>query len=83
MSIATETTQMTPEQLAAKKKAEDKAKYEMGLVRKWEKFMGPIRERISEEHRTQKPQAQRDFFRYEHPDLEREGIVFNGQCKDR
>lgn len=76
MNIATDSAQLTPEQLAAMKKAEGKAKYERELARRWEKLMGPIRERISEEYRTQKPQAQRDFFRYEHPDLEREGIVF-------
>lgn len=78
MSIATDTVPMTPEQLAAKKKAEEKAKYEMILARKWEKFVGPIRERVAEEKKNQKPQVQRDFFRYEHPDLEREGIVFIG-----
>lgn len=78
MNIATDTAQLTPEQLAAIKKAKGKAKYEMGLARRWEKLMGPIRECISEEYRTQKPQAQRDFFRYEHPDLEREGIVWSG-----
>ena len=78
MNIATDTAQLTPEQLAAIKKAEVKARYERELARKWEKIMGPVRKRISEEHRTQKPQAQRDFFRYEHPDLVREGIVWSG-----
>lgn len=78
MSIATETAQMALEQLAEVKKAEEKAKYEMKRARKWESIMQPIRERMSEENKAQKPQVQRDFFRYEHPDLEREGIVFVG-----
>ena len=54
--------------------------YRQMLINKWNKMVEPIRERFKEElaeieRRKPKPT---EFFRYEHPDLVREGIVFEG-----
>lgn len=48
------------------------------LIRQWDEFATPIRERYKpwlDEIERKKPKS-REFFRYEHPDLVREGIVF-------
>jgi hypothetical protein len=60
-------------------------------IAKWDAFIKPIRERFledlellekikkeEEEERIRKEKPAREFFRYEHPDLEREGIVWSG-----
>lgn len=50
----------------------------------WEKFAAPIRKRYAEEiadiHRKQELEKMGAVFRYEHPDLVREGIVFHAEC---
>ena len=56
-------------------------------ISKWDAFIKPIRkqfekeleqlQQIEEEEKIRQAQQVREFFRYEHPDLEREGIVFN------
>ena len=56
------------------------AEYYKMLANKWDSIVGPIRERFKEElaeieRRKPKP---REFFRYEHPDLVREGIEWEG-----
>ena len=44
------------------------------LEKQWDDFIAPIRERHAGElERMEK--SKREFFRYEHPDLVREGIV--------
>lgn len=46
------------------------------MITQWEKVMAPIRERYKaelDEIERKKPKT-REFFRYEHPDLVREGI---------
>lgn len=55
-------------------------------ISKWDAFIKPIRKQfekeleqlhqIEEEEKIRQAQQVREFFRYEHPDLEREGICF-------
>lgn len=49
------------------------------LINKWNKTVEPIRERYKEElaeiDRRNKPKV-KEYFRYEHPDLVREGIIW-------
>lgn len=55
-------------------------------ISKWDAFIKPIRkqfekeleqlQQIEEEEKIRQAQQVREFFRYEHPDLEREGICF-------
>lgn len=55
-------------------------------IAKWDAFIKPIRkqfekeleqlQQIEEEEKIRQAQQVREFFRYEHPDLVREGIVF-------
>lgn len=47
-------------------------------ARKWDEFVGPIRERLRPylDDIEKKKAEQQIVFRYEHPDLAREGIVF-------
>ena len=55
-------------------------------IAKWDAFIKPIRkqfkkeleqlQQIEEEEKIRQAQQVREFFRYEHPDLEREGICF-------
>ena len=55
-------------------------------IAKWDAFINPIRkqfekeleqlQQIEEEEKIRQAQQVREFFRYEHPDLEREGICF-------
>ena len=50
-------------------------KYKKELAAQWDKIMQPIRE----QYRMQIAEAQanaKEYFRYEHPDLVREGIVW-------
>ena len=57
-------------------------------ISKWDAFIKPIRklfekeleqlQQIEEEEKIRQAQQVREFFRYEHPDLEREGIVWSG-----
>ena len=50
--------------------------YQIKLIDKWESIMKPIRERYKaelDEIERRKPKT-REFFRYEHPDLVRDGI---------
>jgi hypothetical protein len=42
---------------------------------RWEKMMQPLRKKYAKQLAKIKP-CEREFFRYEHPDLVREGIVF-------
>ena len=54
--------------------------YQIKLIDKWESIMKPIRERYKaelDEIERRKPKT-REFFRYEHPDLVREGIEWKG-----
>lgn len=44
---------------------------------RWEKMMQPLRKKYAKELAGVKAQQEREFFRYEHPDLVREGIVFD------
>ena len=56
-------------------------------IAEWDAFIKPIRkqfkkeleqlQQIEEEEKIRQAQQVREFFRYEHPDLEREGIVFH------
>ena len=48
------------------------------IAMKWDEIMEPIRKR----YRSQLLAAKREegVFRYEHPDLVREGIVFHAEC---
>lgn len=62
------------------KSPEESDEYHKMLVSKWESIMSPIRERFKEELaeiERRKPKG-KQYFRYEHPDLVREGIVFEG-----
>jgi hypothetical protein len=55
-------------------------------IAKWNRFVEPIRERFRDElellvemerqKKIREEQQVREFFRYEHPDLVREGIVY-------
>jgi hypothetical protein len=55
-------------------------------IAEWDAFIKPIRkqfkkeleqlQKIEEEEKIRQGQQVREFFRYEHPDLEREGICF-------
>ena len=47
------------------------------LAEKWDRMMQPIRERYAEQLQEIES-SKRIFFRYEHPDLVREGIVWSG-----
>ena len=52
--------------------------YQQRLISMWESVMKPIRERFKrelEEIERRKPKG-KEYFQYEHPDLVREGIVF-------
>ena len=44
------------------------------LAKQWDDFVAPIRKRLAEEAKRLPPEP--EFFRYEHPDLEREGITW-------
>lgn len=58
-----------------------KEEYQQMLISKWNKMVEPIRERYKDElaeiERRKKLKG-KEYFRYEHPDLVREGIVFEG-----
>jgi hypothetical protein len=45
----------------------------------WDRMMQPIRKKYAKEL-AQIESRKRQFFRYEHPDLVREGIVFHAEC---
>lgn len=53
---------------------------------RWDAFVKPIRVQFAEElqkiETIRRQQEKREFFRYEHPDLVREGIVFCGTEKE-
>lgn len=44
------------------------------MAQQWDAFVKPIRKRLAEEAKRLPPK--RETFRYEHPDLEREGITW-------
>lgn len=46
---------------------------------RWEKMMQPLRKKYAKELANIKT-YERQFWRYEHPDLQREGIVFESSC---
>lgn len=46
-------------------------------VEAWDRFTAPLREKYASQIR-EITQRKRQFWRYEHPDLVREGIVFGG-----
>ena len=49
------------------------------LVRQWDEFITPIRERYKDWKPPEPPKPKaKEYFRYEHPDLVREGIVWTG-----
>ena len=55
--------------------------YQRFLISRWESIMAPIRERFKTELaeiERKKEANKRAFFRYKHPDLVREGIVWKG-----
>ena len=81
----------SPENAVWEDKSRVLDKREKKLVAQWDEFITPIRERFKrelaiiqaeDERKRQEAMVSDDyrtvFFRYEHPDLEREGIVFNG-----
>jgi hypothetical protein len=51
--------------------------YKKKMAAKWDSIMAPIRERYAQSLREVE-EKKTQYFRYEHPDLVREGIVFNG-----
>ena len=51
--------------------------YQEELANQWDSFVVPIRERYARELREAQSKK-RQFWKYEHPDLVREGIVFVG-----
>lgn len=51
-----------------------------GLAKQWDEFITPIRERYKGWKPPEPPQPKgKECFRYEHPDLVREGIVWTGE----
>lgn len=50
------------------------------LVRQWDEFITPIREQYTDWKPPEPPKPKaKEYFRYEHPDLIREGIVWTGE----
>ena len=52
-------------------------RYQAKLAAQWDAAMEPIRKRYAEYLKRIQPRK-KEYFRYEHPDLVREGIVFEG-----
>ena len=52
--------------------------YRKHLADQWDRIMQPIRERYEKQIREVQERKVQQYFRYEHPDLVREGIVFEG-----
>ena len=59
------------------RKDEKSQEYHRSMVVAWEKMMQPLRKKYMKQLR-QNEENKRQFFYYEHPDLVREGIVFEG-----
>ena len=50
--------------------------YRKHLADKWDRIMVPIRQRYEKQIREVQEKKAQQYFRYEHPDLVREGIVW-------
>lgn len=50
--------------------------YRKHLADKWDRIMVPIRQRYEKQIREVQEKKAQQYFRYEHPDLVREGIAF-------
>ena len=61
------------------RKEERSADYHKNIAVAWERMMQPIRKKYAKQLAVIK-NNERQFFRYEHPDLVREGIVFESSC---
>jgi hypothetical protein len=59
------------------RKDEKSQEYHRSMVKAWEEMIRPLRKKFAKELANMKT-CERQFFRYEHPDLVREGIVFEG-----
>lgn len=59
------------------RKCEKSQEYHRNMVITWEQMMQPLRQKYAKELAAIKA-CERQFFRYEHPDLVREGIVWSG-----
>ena len=61
------------------RKCEKSQEYHRNMAITWEQMMQPLRQKYAKELAAIKA-CERQFFRYEHPDLVREGIVFHAEC---
>ena len=54
----------------------NRVQYRKHLADKWDRIMVPIRQRYEKQIREVQEKKAQQYFRYEHPDLVREGIAF-------